>query len=412
MRRACVLLVLLGAARGVAEDPPRDVFVLARVRAHMSHLLQRLPNYTCLQTIERTRRTPSGKVELIDMVRLEVALVDGNELFAWPGSKKFQDTKIIDMVKGGAIGNGNFALHAKSVFQSSSPRFTYVGERIRDDGQRTLRWNFVVPQSRSGYGLRAGGVEAIVGYHGTIWVDATSLDAVRLEVYADDIPPQIRIHAASDAVDYVRVKLGEESFLLPSQSELSLTGVDRVESRNRTTFSGCRQYAGESTIRFDDEEAGTRSKEEERTLEAPAGLLLDVELQTPVTDNASAVGDPITAILKRSVNVGPGLVAPKGAFLHGRITHLRQQQSGNTYWVIGMTFFELEWTNTRAQLRAGLEATPSLSLLANAYPAYRSVLRRAMLDTDMFLAPGPRLSLRKGFPMHWRTKPFEQEDKQ
>ena len=31
------------------------------------------------------------------------------------------------------------------------------------------------------------------------------------------------------------------------------------------------------------------------------------------------MGDPVTAILKRSVKLGSGLVAPKGALVHGKI---------------------------------------------------------------------------------------------
>lgn len=378
----------------------------------MSHLLARLPNYTCLQTIERTRRTPSGKTELIDVVRIEVALVDGNELFAWPGSRKFQDTKIIDMVKGGAIGNGNFALHAKSVFQSNAPRFTYMGERVREDGKASLRWDFVVPQPRSGYGLRSGGEEAVVGYHGSFWVDPVSLDVLRLEIYADDIPARLKIASAADAVDYARVNLGEESFLLPSQSELKLSTPNKMESRNRIRFSGCRQYTGESTITFDDPADTSKTREPERTLDLPAGLRLEVELQTAITQEGSAVGDPITAILKRPVNVGPGLTIPKGALLHGRITQLRQQQSAYTGWVVGTTFFEMEWNNTRANLRAGLEATPSLDMLARSYSGYRAMVRRIALEMDTFIAPGPRLLIRPGFPMYWRTKELGQEDKQ
>src|SRR4051812_25548544 len=162
MLRVALLLLVLGL-QAVTEDVPRDVLLLARARAHMSHLLMRLPNYTCLQTIERTRRSPGRRMELVDVVRVEVALVDGRELFAWPGSKKFEDTEIIDMVKGGAIGNGNFALHAKAVFQSNTPRFTFVGERIREDGRKTLRWDFTVPQISSGYMLRQGRNQAVVG---------------------------------------------------------------------------------------------------------------------------------------------------------------------------------------------------------------------------------------------------------
>jgi hypothetical protein len=415
LERLSLLYVAFVCAAGIAytEDTPKEVLQLARARAHMSSLLTRLPNYTCLQNIERTRRGPSGRTQLIDVVRIEVALVNGNELFAWPGSKKFLDTKLIDMVKGGAIGNGSFALHAKSVFQSNSPRFTFIGERIREDGRQTLRWDYVVPQFMSGYLLRSGGQEAIVGYHGSVWVDVKTLDAVRLEVHADDIPSHLKINAASDAMEYQRVKLGEQDFLLPAKSELTVVGVDGHESVNRTTFTGCRQYTGESVISFEDPapDASVKAEAAERKLHIPGGVDLRVALETPVEEAKSAIGDPVTAILKKEVRLGSGLVAPKGAFLHGRVTHMRRQDGQPAGWAVGFEFFELEWENTRASLKAELVATPSLETRPAGSFHVRTVIAQAARESGTFFVPGQRLSVRRGFPMHWRTQPPGAEDK-
>ena len=72
-----------------------ELLTLARVKVRMNEVLSRQPNYTCVEEIERShRRSPKRKYELQDMVRLEVALVDGHELFAWPGSKKFDDAEL------------------------------------------------------------------------------------------------------------------------------------------------------------------------------------------------------------------------------------------------------------------------------------------------------------------------------
>ena len=410
MRLVTLLPLLVAAGVATAEEIPREVLMLARVRAHMSHVLTRLPNYTCLQTIERTARLPGKRTELIDLVRLEVALVNGRELFAWPGSRNFGDGEITDMVKGGAIGNGNFALHAKSVFQSNSPRFTFAGERIREDGRTTLKWNFVVPQVLSGYTLKQGEQRAIVGYHGSFWADPTSLDLVRLEINADDIPPNLKIANAADSVEYQRVKLGEEAFLLPAKSELTMKDLGGAENQNRTQFTGCRQYTGESTISFEDpSDAGTLAPAD-RTLHLPSDLRLELALETPVIDGETAVGDPITAILKRSVKLGSGLIAPKGALAHGRVTHLRRRQTGRPGWAIGMTFSEMEWPGTRAQFRATLEDMPSVSMLAGSNAEYRALLRQVVNEEGIFLLPGYRLTVPRGFLMTWRTQTFQAED--
>jgi hypothetical protein len=402
--------LFLAVSSGYSNEVANDALLLARARAHNSYRLAKLPNYTCLQTVERTVKAPGRRLELVDVVRLEVALVDGRELFAWPGSRKFEDTRIIDMVKGGAIGNGNFALHAKAVLQTRGPRFTFAGERVRADGGNTLRWNFVVTQHSSGYTLRSGEEEAVVGYHGSFWVDSKSLDLVRLEIFADDLPPRLGMKSAGDAVEYHRVQLGDEAYLLPSKSEMLLVSGDGFENRNRTAFSGCRQYTGESTITFDDPAPLPVTTEAARRLNVASGLSLEVVLETPVSQTDSAVGDPVTAILKKPVKLGSGLVAPKGALLHGRITLLRRQQSREPGWIVGLTFFEMEWQNTRGRLQAKLERAPTLSMLTMS-SARTSALVDGMLEQGLFFLPG-RLSMHRGFLMVWRTEPLPAEDKQ
>src|SRR6184192_2261693 len=95
-----------------------ETLLLSRIRLSMSQNLKRQPNYTCVETVERSRRAgATRKFQLQDTLRLEVALVDGKEMFAWPGSRNFEDTDLRNMVTTGAIGNGNFALHARSIFE-------------------------------------------------------------------------------------------------------------------------------------------------------------------------------------------------------------------------------------------------------------------------------------------------------
>ena len=394
------------------EDIPREQLILARVRTHMSSLLKRLPNYTCLQTIERTERGRNGKTKLIDVIRMEVALVDGKELFAWPGSKRFDDTNIADMVKGGAIGNGNFALHAKAVFQSSAPRFQFAGSRIGPDGRERYKWDFVVPQNLSGYQIGNFVEHAFTGYHGSFWADPVTLDVTRLEVYADDIPQNLKIESASDAVDYQSVKLGEEAFLLPARSELTLTDAGGGQHRNRTSFSSCRQYTGESTISFEDAPRDEAASEPERSLEMPVHLRLEVALDTPLNEESSAIGDEVIALLTKSVKLGSGLTAPKGARLHGRVTHLRRQQTQMPGWAVSLTFFELEWQNTRAELRAKLLDTPTLSMRASISSSYRRALTEFAQQNGVFFVPGTQLRVPRGFLMYLETEPLEAEDKQ
>ena len=72
------------------EETPREHLILARVRAHMSDLPERGCRLHLPADHRRTERGQNGKARLIDVIRMEVALVDGKELFAWPGSKEIR----------------------------------------------------------------------------------------------------------------------------------------------------------------------------------------------------------------------------------------------------------------------------------------------------------------------------------
>ena len=256
MRMYGLLLVLVAAAAAAQYNPSaaldREVIRLARIRVAAAENLQRMPNYTCVQTIERSRRIgPKRRFELLDTIRLEVALVDGKELFSWPGAGKFEDRRIGDLVGGGTIGNGNFALHARSVFLSNVARFDFDSE-VEQDGRRLIRYRYQVPRISSGYQVRIGELEEVVGYRGSFDVDATTMDLMRLEVIADEIPPRLPIQSASDVMLYARQRIGGGDFLLPQSSELTMVAINGLESRNRVHFASCRQYSGESVLSFAD----------------------------------------------------------------------------------------------------------------------------------------------------------------
>ena len=281
-----------------AQELSEGTLLLARIRAHAVETLRRQPNYTCVETIERSRRKAgTRRYELVDSLRMEVALVDGREMFAWPGEKKFEEKPLSELVTNGAMGNGNFALHAKALFQSNAPVFTHRGESI-EAGRLLVRYDFKVPQMLSGYNIRVGPQRAVVGYHGSFWADSQTLDLVRLVVHADDIPPSLPLSAASDLMSYARIPMGGSDFLLPNWSELTLTDLAGNESRNRVGFSDCRQYAGDSVLSFEEPEAAARSTEpSEAMVRIPEGTEVTIALDQDLDLEQASIGDPVRARL-------------------------------------------------------------------------------------------------------------------
>jgi hypothetical protein len=419
MQRLLLLAYVAASTVAVCAENP-DTAMLNRVQTHMAETLSRLPNYTCLQTIERMeRRAPSRRFSLIDMVRLEVALVRGKELFSWPGKHKFEDTEIGEMVSGGAIGNGNFGLHAKALFQSRSAEFTYAGERARED-KRALRWDYRVPLARSAYVLRNGSKEALTAYHGSFWVDPDSLDVTRLEMRADDISRELQISDAQDAVEYVRAPIGPRTFLLPKSSEMILTDLTGSESRNRTRFSGCREYLGESKLIFSDPVEDSRPKQVTREFDLPAGFRIDASVETPLKTEETAVGDPFTMRLQKDVKRGDEILVPKGALLHGHVTLFRPQNTAPASYAIGLRVGEIEFKGAKGKARLVLEHVVAMNALAR-YPsganafsesAVRGVSSTVATIGNVFFMKGPNFNLNRGVRMLWRSEDLNAEDKQ
>ena len=226
--------------------------LIERIKIRAAENLSAQPNYTCHETIERSMRSPgAGAYRLRDTVQLEVALIQGRELFSRRGAEHFEDAKITDLVTDGTIANGNFALHARAVFLADGPVFQYRG-MTSIAGRSSHAFDYTVTRGESGWEIKVDEQRGFVGYRGTFHVDAVTLDLEDFSVETVDIPTNLRVRGARDLMEYQRVALGNSEFLLPRSSQMNVTALNGIESRNRTLFHACRQYAGESTLTFDE----------------------------------------------------------------------------------------------------------------------------------------------------------------
>ncbi|MBX9602863.1 MAG: hypothetical protein K2X35_17800 [Bryobacteraceae bacterium] len=351
--RLGVFMLAVGALLP-AQELSEETLLLARIRAHAVRTLQRQPNYTCLETIERSRRKAGTKrYELLDSLRMEVALVEGREMFAWPGEKNFEEKPLSDLVTNGAMGNGNFALHAKALFQGNAPVFTHRGE-VMEAGRSLVRYDFKVPQMLSGYNIRVGANRAVVGYHGSFWADSRTLDLVRLVVHADDIPPSLPLAAASDLMSYAPVTIGGKDFLLPNWSELTLTDLAGNESRNRVAFGECRQYAGDSVLSFEDPAAGQSTAPADVRVRIPDGVDVILALDQDLDLEQASIGDPVRARLEQPIREGRAVLFAKGAGVTGRLMRMERHRN---FLLVAIEFGSVREGNRTAELRLELERT-------------------------------------------------------
>ena len=352
MRRACLLLFVSICARAWQE--PESALV-DRVRQRMAENLAHLPNYTCLETIERSVRSQvKDKLLFRDRIHLEVAFIEDGEMFAWPGSSRFELDFLDQVPQAGASAIGSFGGWTHMLFGPSAPAFIYAGE-CTADGRRGKRYDFRVPLFSSKYEIRFGGRAAITAYAGYLCADADALDVVLLELRAEDIPLAVAgVTAVSDVIHYGRIRIGSADFLLPQQDELSVTDQEGRVNRNLTSFTACRQYGSESSLSFDENRADALAPQKKiQDLKLPGGITLDLKLETPVSFEDFAVGDAITARLNRGIEVS-GVSVPKGATASGRVLELEQYYQPEKSFVVGLEFSSLTYAGGRALFHARL----------------------------------------------------------
>src|SRR3954469_652549 len=131
VRRAAILawLAFLPAAFA-ADDLPPGVLLLSPVKSHIREHVERLPDYTCLQTAARFRRDAGARpaTNPTDVVVLEVLNTGSKEMYAFPGASDFRDDHPRAFTAGGLSGTGMFGLFLTTLFVDDNAMFQYRGD--------------------------------------------------------------------------------------------------------------------------------------------------------------------------------------------------------------------------------------------------------------------------------------------
>jgi hypothetical protein len=401
------LVMLLPLLLWAGEDRLRgsEMELLSRVQQRMGENLERLPNYTCLATIERTvRRGPKKKPLLEDRIRLEAASVGPDELFSWPGSAEFGTVEALRIAPGGAGRLGGWSAWSRRVLRSTAPNFTYAGG-CAAEGRHGMRFDFQVPWSGSAYTFDSGTRHVVLPSGGSLCADPESADVIRLEVRAE--PGKLPLAGITETVDYGRARVGDAEFLLPRSHEQVVTDLEGNEGRTRTTLSACRPYTKGASAPGDTKPV------------LPANVTLELKLETPITYEQSAAGDRVTARMDYGIRAA-GISVPKGALASGRIRCLEQRYHPEKHFVVGLEFSTVSFGDAQVSFRARLvgpklryERRPDSVDGRSLYNPPAPIIDVLGLEIDdseptlpygVFRVRATKLNLTPGMRMTWRTQ--------
>jgi hypothetical protein len=333
------------------QGPIEPEGLLARIQRKIDENLERMPNYTCVETMERfSRQRDAREFQPIDRLNLEVAESGGKELFARAGAQRFEEKHPSEFAAWGAVGNGEFSGYERSVFLSGRADFHYAG-REECEGRTAIRYDYAVSAADSGFRVVHFDKSAIVPFHGSFWADPDSLDLIRLDVIADRIPRELDMDVLSTQLDYARFHIGEADFLLAQSSAMLLTHFTGLAQRNRTEFTHCRQYAGSATISFDDKPAlGEPSSPSELVI--PPDIRIHIDLSKSIALQTARVGDALLGSVTAAVVANGRRIIPAGAEVIGRLRGIRQSEKGA---VITLEFSEIRFSGGNVRFFAEME---------------------------------------------------------
>jgi hypothetical protein len=353
--RSCALLLAVATAASTADPEAEELLKQARVKVLDN--ARRMPRYTCVETVSRTQYQPPdspstcqalvamrrlmptrGALMSRDRLRLDVAVVDGGEMFSWAGAGKFETHEIDKLVGGGASGSGEFGSFLASVFGNTPDPIRYAGLGAgRNDGLALFEYN--VPLARSNYQYQTKGAARTIGYRGTFSVDPADGDVEQLVVESDQFAAADGVCLIRHQMDYSRVKIGKGDFLLPEVSTMDALYHSGAESLNETRYSDCREYVGESTIRFDDPDGATGATVSKAALQPlPPKVRLLIGLSKPIHTEVAAAGDAVDGVLLRDA----GAAAKANDRVHGRILRLQQDLTQPPRWIVAIRFDTIE----------------------------------------------------------------------
>ncbi|HEY1493791.1 MAG TPA: hypothetical protein VGF49_04580 [Candidatus Solibacter sp.] len=405
------------------EDP---VELLIQLRDRVAALGGRIPNHTCVETIQRdvfalaagpalkscgplldaARQRPKGaslKRQSSDWLRLDVAYSHaGREIYSWAGAGKFEEGEIDELVPEGAMGTGPFTTMLLSAFQNQSTKYVFDGETTLDD-RRLFEYSFAVSREQSGYKVKAGNDWVITGYSGSVLLDPKTAELVRLTVRTEELPAETGTCETTTTLDYGVVELSGNGYMLPKVARQRFIGREGGEAENTMSFPACRDFQAESTVNFDGrgQSRHSQSAASPAAPNLPGGLPVSVELLTAVHFGAAAAGDRIQGRLAAPILDENGkTVFPKGTPLQGRLMRVETRYPpGAARTVV------LRWET--------INAVPISLLPKRPRPEPNSVLRRRGTGFELprpgesrygvFNLPGGSSTLEAGAHSEWLT---------
>jgi tetratricopeptide (TPR) repeat protein len=384
-------------AAAPASNPttsPDDGPLLGALGERNAPLLSKTPDYTCLESITRTRVDTRGKPQETDLFRVEIGISEDREIYGYAGSKRFSSEGLAAMLGNSFSTTGMFSLFARALIGGTTINIAFAGPQVLN-GEAVYRYDFHTAPGQALWSIHYGKSSARAGEEGSFFVDTADLTLRRVQVRAVQIPADLKLRKLDAVIDYQPQTLGARLVLLPYEAQVHVEEGSGIQRLSRMFFDHCRSFAAESTVSFGVENSQDQNRHEEKSAGLPPDLEIAVSLASPVSVTTASGSDVLTARVTAPVSLRGREIIAAGAAIEG---HVRPCRGENALMI------ELDRVQTRngwepfyARLVsvASTQAVPESSV---SNPEIPGVAKIVFATRSAELAAGTRLL--------WRTEPL------
>lgn len=415
------------------RGPVDPAALLQQARTKILENIRKLPNYTCIQTVRRSRfealsgdrvtgcrdvedggETKGQRQMLLawtDEFKLDVTISKEGEIFSWAGARKFESAGAEGIVGGGLTGTGDFGGFLGSIFGGDTAAYQYLGlEPIR--GQDFAAYRYQVPISISHYRIRVGSQpndQAMMAYEGKFWIDPRNAGLSRMTIVVPQPPLKSETCRIETTIEYQTFQIGSSRLLLPQLTLLKVWDTDGTRAENQSAYASCRAFQSESVFRPEAASSvgepapgGTLSPGDSAPattpLAIPSGKTLRIALRSKIDSESAFAGDPIEGQLLQPIRGrGGNILVPRGTLVHGRIVRFERHYVPSNYFVLGLKYYSLAVNGSEVPLTLEFDArSPGERDLTGPIEKREGI--------GMFMFQSRRLALGGTFVSEWKTK--------
>jgi hypothetical protein len=231
--------------------PAADDHYIMQARDVAADFVAHLPNYACTEYMTRfvsTSRPVSWHA--LDVVSADIFHETGKETYKNVSIDGKPTRKEMDQLQG-SWSTGEFSSLMSDLFSAATAAEFRLARQATIAGRTARVYDFQVDRNYSHWHVQTNSQSIYPAYKGSVWIDPVGARVLRIELQARSLPVEFPLDTAETVVEFGRVRIGAQEYLLPVRAEsLSCERGTSNCNRNSIDFRNYHKYDASSNILY------------------------------------------------------------------------------------------------------------------------------------------------------------------